>query len=110
MLIKRYNKLIRDKIDEVIIAHGHVPTTRILTEKEFQGALRTKVLEEALELRDAHTRDEVVEEIIDLQELIDAIAQNYSLSRRQLRTLQNKKAKARGGFKRRLFLVRTGQK
>ena len=48
---KVYNKLIRDKIPEIIVAAGEEPKIRKLNKKEFKIELQKKVLEEAKELR-----------------------------------------------------------
>ena len=41
-----YNKLVRDKIPQIIKASGKSPTTKILNEKEYITELRKKSQEE----------------------------------------------------------------
>ena len=39
---EKYNKLVRDKIPEIIKINGEEPITRILTEEEYKKALEKK--------------------------------------------------------------------
>lgn len=66
-------KLVRDKIPEIIRGKGEVPQVRELAEHEVLGALRSKLLEEAHELVAAKDRDEIVEELADIKEVYDTI-------------------------------------
>ena len=43
---KVYNKLVRDKIPEIIVGNGGEPFTRILDEDEYKVELETKLMEE----------------------------------------------------------------
>ena len=43
---KIYNKLVRDKIPEIIVGNGGEPFTRILDEDEYKVELETKLMEE----------------------------------------------------------------
>ena len=51
-----YNKLVRDKIPEIIRKDNQVPVTRILPEEEYQVELERKMLEEQKELMEARVR------------------------------------------------------
>ncbi len=73
----KYNKLIRDKIPEIIKEAGWTPTLRILRKKEFLNAVKKKVLEEAGELIQAKDKKGIIDEIVDLQELLDVLASKY---------------------------------
>ena len=42
-----YNKLVRDLIPDIIAANGNQPSTRVLEHDSYQGALRSKLVEEA---------------------------------------------------------------
>ena len=48
-----YNKLVRDRVPEVIRGNGGVPAVSVLDDAGFTAALREKLVEEAGELRDA---------------------------------------------------------
>jgi len=104
--IVKYNKLIRDRIPEIIKEAGWKPTIRALKRKEFLGALRKKVSEEARELIRAKNKKGIINEIVDIQELIDALTLEIGLSKPKIKKLQAIKRKKRGGFKKRLFLIK----
>lgn len=106
-MIKNYNKLIRDRILEIIEEAGEKPYSRILNKKEYLKEIKRKVLEESRELIKAKTKKEIINEITDIQELIDVLISELKLTRSQLQKLQKIKNKKKGGFKKRLFLIRT---
>jgi predicted house-cleaning noncanonical NTP pyrophosphatase (MazG superfamily) len=99
----KYQKLVRDRIPEIICRTGKIPTWRRLGDDEFRLALKTKVLEEAQELFYA-AEDAMLSEIADIEEVVGAILTAYGYSREALEVMREKKKKERGGFARRLFL------
>jgi predicted house-cleaning noncanonical NTP pyrophosphatase (MazG superfamily) len=104
--IVRYNKLIRDRIPEIIKEAGWKPAVRKLKKAEFLNALKKKVFEEAGELIRAKDKKGAINEIVDIQELIDALTSEIGVSKAKTKKLQAAKRKKRGGFKKRLFLIR----
>jgi len=104
---KVYNKLIRDKIPEIIIAAGETPKIRKLAKREFRIELKKKVLEEAKEMIGAKSKKDILNEIVDLQELLDWLVKEFKLSRRDIKKLQTEKNKKRGSFAKQLFLIET---
>jgi len=106
-MIRKYNKLIRDRILEIIEGAGEKPYHRILKKSEFQKEIKKKILEEASELLRAKTKEDVVNEIVDIQELIDVLAAELRVKKLDIRRAQSKKNQARGGFKKKLFLIKT---
>ena len=100
-MIKKYNKLIRDKIPEIIKGVGERPYLRILNEKEYLREIKKKILEEARELIKATKKKDVVNEVVDIQELIDNLIAKLSLTKSQLQKQQKIKNKRRGSFKKR---------
>ena len=103
--MKTYNKLVRDKIPDIIEADGETPKVRILNEAEYKTALLEKLVEEAREALAAN-RDpkELVKEIGDVLEVIDAIVEAFGLDPSQIENLKMKRKNDRGGFEKRLFL------
>jgi predicted house-cleaning noncanonical NTP pyrophosphatase (MazG superfamily) len=101
--MKRYGKLVRDRIPEIIERAGKSATWRELSTDEFRLALRAKVLEEAKELVDA-ADDALLSELADLSEVIETILFAYNLSRGELEMIRQRKNAERGAFTRRLFL------
>lgn len=98
--MKVYNKLVRDKIPEVIQASGGHPVTRILDDREFYRELLSKLKEEVNEFLES----EEPEEIADIYEVLDAIICFRGVRAEEIRTLQNQKRLDRGGFNQRIFL------
>ena len=103
----KYNKLIRDKIPEIIKDAGLTPSVKVLNKKEYLKEIKKKFIEEVKELVEAKTKKEVVNEIIDIQELIDTLVYEIDLTKSELKKQQKIKNKKRGGFKKRLFLIKT---
>jgi len=98
-----YNKLVRDKIPEIIRKDNQVPVTRILPEEEYQVELERKMLEEQKELMEARGADRI-EELADLLELIRADAELNSSSLEEVTRVADKKKAKRGGFSQRIYL------
>lgn len=71
-----YNKLIRNKIPKIIKSNGKTPTTRILPEEEYIKELCKKTKEELNEYLEATTKEHKLEELSDLLELINALAEH----------------------------------
>lgn len=101
--MKRYGKLVRDRIPEIIERTGKSATWRELSADEYRLALRAKVLEEAKELVDA-ADDALLSELADLEEVIEAILGAYNLTRDELEAARQRKNDERGAFAKRLFL------
>lgn len=97
---KVYNKLVRDKIPEIIRADGKRLKGRILNDEEHVEALLKKVEEELAELREARN----VEELADLHEVLLGLADALGISREQLEKVRSDKAAKRGGFQQKIFL------
>jgi len=104
--IVRYNKLIRDKIPEIIKKDGWNPIIKTLSKKQYLTALKKKILEEAEELIIAKKRKDVIDEIVDIQELLDHLVSEIKLTKLEIENQQKKKNEKRGRFKKRLFLIR----
>jgi predicted house-cleaning noncanonical NTP pyrophosphatase (MazG superfamily) len=102
-----YKKLVRDEIPEIIVKDGHIPETRTLGDEEFLKALWQKLLEEAKEAQATTSRAELLEELADLTEVIRTIGQTASITPEEIEQVRVKKETKRGGFSKRIFLIRT---
>lgn len=98
--MKLYNKLVRDKIPEIIKADGEKPITRKLSNIEYLDELVKKLREEIGEFEANHS----LEELADVQEIVLAIIDALKIQRKDLEKARKQKAKARGGFSKRIFL------
>ena len=96
-----YNKLVRDKIPEIIESQGETPHIRILGEAEYRLCLEQKLNEEVGE----YHRDKDCEELADILEVVFALAATHGRTREDLLEIYQKKQEARGGFEKRIFLI-----
>jgi predicted house-cleaning noncanonical NTP pyrophosphatase (MazG superfamily) len=99
--MKIYNKLIRDKIPEIIESKGGKAEIRILSDEEYPIYLEAKLDEEVGE----YHRDKNVEELADILEVVYALAESIGCSREDLLETYEKKHDDRGGFEKKLFLI-----
>ena len=96
-----YQKLVRDRIPQIIRNGGDIPVTRILDDEEYLTCLENKLDEEVSEFH----RDNNVEELADILEVVYALAEADGYSREELNRICNEKRAERGGFHDRVFLV-----
>ena len=96
----KYNKLVRDRIPEIIRQKGGKPQTHTATHEEYRKRLKMKLEEEVAEF----LKSEDDAELADILEVIYAIAGAKGISKRKLESLRRKKARERGGFKKRIIL------
>ena len=106
-MIKKYNKLIRDRILKIIRGAGEKPFWRVLNKKEYFEEVKKKVVEEAKELTKVKNKKGVINEVVDVQELIDVLVSELGLTKSEIQKQQKIKNKKRGGFKKKLFLIKT---
>lgn len=102
-----YRKLIRDRIPEIVEAQGLRCRTRRLSPVAYSRALKEKLLEESRELIEARGRNAVLNELVDLRELLDACRRALGVGPGAFKRLVREKHRARGGFRKRLFLEYT---
>jgi predicted house-cleaning noncanonical NTP pyrophosphatase (MazG superfamily) len=95
-----YNKLVRDKVPEIIAADGKKANSRILNDKEYRKELIKKLQEEAKELQSNPS----AEELADIKELVIAIREAMKIHAGELEDMRRKKAAERGRFKNKIFL------
>ena len=93
----KYNKLVRDRIPEIIQSSGKSCTTEVLSSDNYLRMIDAKLDEELAE----YHKDQNIEELADLLEVIRAaaIACGYTLE-----DLEREKAAKRGGFEKRILL------
>ena len=92
-----YNKLVRDRIPEIIHAKGGTCKTRILSDEEYAQKLDQKLGE----FLDSHNP----EELADLLEVMYACAALQNLSPADLEQIRAEKAAKRGGFADKILLI-----
>lgn len=102
-----WNKLVRDRIPEIIEASGSKAVTRKLLPSEVTTALKAKLLEEAAELAEATTAEAVAAEAADVLEVLQALCDEYAVQITHVTEVQLRKRNERGGFTERVFLLET---
>lgn len=96
-----YNKLVRDRIPEIIRAQGEEPCVRVLEQEEYTACLVAKLDEEVCEFH----RDRNLEELADILEVVYALADDLGSTRQELERIYDCKHESRGGFRKRTFLI-----
>ena len=99
--MKVYQKLIRDRIPEIIQSNGGKAGIRVLTDEEYPRFLEAKLDEEVGE----YHRDQNPEELADILEVVYALAANLGVSKEKLHEIYQQKHDSRGGFEKRLMLI-----
>lgn len=99
----KYNKLVRDKIPEIIKNKGGNAITHIASDEEYWEKLKEKLEEEVNEF----IKSNAAEELADILEVIYTICDFQKIDRQKLESLKKKKADERGGFKEKIILDET---
>ena len=95
-----HEKLVRDRIPEIIQGSGKACSTRILTQDEYVAALDAKLQEELNECQ----ADKSMEELADLLEVMMAVAEARGHTFAEVEAIRQQKAEKRGGFRERIWL------
>lgn len=97
----KYNKLVRDRIPDIIEESGKTCVTEILSDEEYLRMVDAKLDEELAE----YHKDQNIEELADLMEVIyaAAVARGYTIE--QLEKARTKKIEKRGAFQKKILLV-----
>ena len=98
-----YNKLVRDKIPNIIKNNGGEPYTRILSNDEYIENLKKKLIEECNEVVSAKTKE-------DTLEVVRSLAKALGYSYENLIDAVENKATKRGGFNKKIFLEKVIEK
>ena len=96
----KYNKLVRDKIPEIIKQKGLNHLTHIANNEEYWQKLKEKLKEEVDELLEEDNE----EELADILEVIHAIYDFKNIDKEKLENIRKKKTEERGEFKERIIL------
>ena len=100
-----YNKLVRDRIPEIIAGKGKDFATAVYDELAYHQALRQKVIEEAAEVAEVETQADLIREISDLYEVLDALLAAHDITKEDVLAMQETQRKNRGGFEHKLELL-----
>ena len=101
-----HNKLVRDRIPEIIRNSGNQCETITLSNLDYIKALRNKLVEEAQEAAIAPP-EELAQELADVYEVMDALMAASGIEPEKVREIQKEKRSRRGGFDNRIKLLWT---
>jgi len=96
----KYNKLVRDRIPEIIESKGGKCTVEVLSDEEYLKMIDKKLDEELAEYHE----DQNLEELADLVEVIYAAAKARGFTLEELEAVRAEKAAKRGAFDKKLLL------
>lgn len=103
---QEHNKLIRDLIPQIIHQVGRECEVKTMSQADYHQALLNKLVEEAKEAAEAKP-DNLVEELADIYEVIDAILTNLKIDKSLVLAKQEQKRQEKGGFSKKLRLLWT---
>jgi predicted house-cleaning noncanonical NTP pyrophosphatase (MazG superfamily) len=99
---KVHNKLVRDKIPDIIKAKGSVPLTKVLYGGEIADCLKKKLMEETQEF----LLSSDIEELVDIYEVILAILNNNKVTFDEFEKMRLSKLEEKGAFKDNIYLIK----
>lgn len=98
-----YNKLVRDKIPEIIEKSGKTCETKLISGESLKEALVAKLKEEVSEFEEAHS----IEEMADILEVLEGICKFHSWNMEEVLNVKAEKLDKRGGFEQGIWLIET---
>ena len=101
-----YNKLVRDKIPNIIENNGEKAIIRILNDDDYKIELEKKLYEEYQEVIEASGNDRI-EELADMLEIIRSLAKLENKTLDDVMEVAKVKCLKRGGFEEKIFLEKT---
>ncbi len=93
-----FNKLIRNKIPDRMLQEGISIHGRSLSEEEYKKYLLKKLVEEAQEVIESTSRQEVLEEIADVMQVIIGLSKIFDFDQKDIENERLKKLKVNGDF------------
>ena len=103
----KYNKLIRDRIPEIIENDGKECIYEVMDDTLYGKMLALKLNEEIAEFEaefESGNKDDAIKELTDIQEIIFALLNYYDVDKEQFDALRKKKADKNGAFNNKYLL------
>lgn len=104
-----YNKLVRDRIPEIIEKTGKKFSMKILDDSEYIQELKKKSFEELEEYVNTTNDEDSIEELADVLEILHALAAHHGASIDKVEEVRKRKAEKRGGFHDKVFLIEVSE-
>ena len=99
----RTNILVRDKMVEKMESEGILVDYKKLNEKDYENALREKVIEEAQEVASEKNRERLIYELADLLEVAQTLADTLEITTSEILDARKKKREKSGGITKKHF-------
>lgn len=99
----KVDKLIRDKLPEIMRASGIEVLERAMDKNEYIKSVKDKLLEETNEVIRANSKDELIEELGDLYEMLMVLASEYKIDVMQIKNSIEQKQQEKGAFNKRIY-------
>lgn len=96
-----YNKLVRDKIPQIIKESGRVCEYKVLGDSEIKDALKEKLIEKAQIFSNKPSEDE----LSDIYELLNAIVETYDYEPLHIDYLKLQNKESKGTYSHRVYLI-----
>ena len=103
--MKIYNKLVRDKIPQIIQNEGKTVYSCTLDGENLRKMLKVKLLEESRELSKVTTKEEMINELADIFEVIETIYEVFNIAEIDVDLAKHKKMQEKGAFKSGTYLM-----
>ena len=98
------NKLVRDKVPSLITKDGGSYSLKLLSPLEHQHEITKKLFEELNEYIVATSKEEAIEELVDIVELIYAAVKLHDVSLEEFEEIRLNKKKKKGDFEKGIYL------
>lgn len=98
--MKKYHKLVRDRIPEIIEMDGKHCVIESLSDEDYLHLLDCKLDEELAE----YQQSKALEELADLLEVMRAVVKARGWTMEELEQVRAEKAAKRGGFEKKILL------
>lgn len=103
--MKIYNKLVRDKIPQIIQNEGKIVYSCTLDGENLRKMLKVKLIEESRELSKSTTKEEMINELADISEVIETIYEVFNIAEIDVDLAKHEKMQEKGAFKSGTYLM-----
>lgn len=100
-----FDKLVRDKSIKTLEDQGAIIHLKNLKkDKDFLEAVSQKIVEELNEVFQSETKEELISELADLEDVLDIFKKLIKVSQEEIEKAKKEKNKERGGFEKRIYI------
>ena len=103
------NKLVRDKVPSLVTKDGGSYSLKLLSPLEHQHEITKKLFEELNEYSKATRKEQALEELVDMTELIYAAVKLHDVSMEDFEAMRTSKKQLKGGFEKGIYLNETSE-